>query len=169
MFLEKGLTFKQVMPDDELSIAVNILRKSFGTVAAEFGLTEENCRSNPAFINEDLLKEQLKSEKTFFLLFHGDTPVGSVAIEKSPDQPGVYYIERVAVIPEIRHKGFGKELMNYATSRIISMGGKKISIAIIDENRVLKSWYAGQGFIDTGIRKFGHLPFTVCFMHKLLG
>ena len=167
--MKNDLSFRQIIPDDDIGVAVILLRESFGTVAAEFGLTEKNCPSNPAFIKKESLKEQINNNRIFYLLYQDDKPVGSVAIEKSPDQPGVYYIERVAVLPEYRHKGFGKELMKFATRRIISMGGKKISIAIIDENRILKNWYANQGFIESGIRKFEHLPFTVCFMHKLLG
>ena len=162
-------TFRQVAPGDDLSMAVTILRESFGTVAADFGITFENCPSNPAYIDSDSLKEQLKGDRSFYLFCLNNEPVGSVAIEKSPDQPGVYYIERVAVLPDYRHKGLGKELMRFATELIISRGGKKISVAIVNENEVLKKWYASQGFAETAIRKFDHLPFTVSFLQKHLG
>jgi ribosomal protein S18 acetylase RimI-like enzyme len=161
--------FKQVFPDDDLSAAVTILRESFGTVALDFGITPENCRSNPAFIDVESLCSQLNGERSFFLLYYNNIPVGSVAIEKSADQAGVFYIERVAVLPEYRHNGLGKELMHFATNRIISLGGRKVSVAIVNENEILKKWYMTQGFMETSIRKFDHLPFTVCFMYKLLG
>jgi hypothetical protein len=33
---------------------------------------------------------------------------------------------------------------------------------------VLKQWYQRQGFIVTEIKRFPHLPFTVCLMEKTL-
>jgi diamine N-acetyltransferase len=167
--LDKKLTFRQVYPDDDLTQAVTILRNSFGTVTADFGITEDNCPSNPAFINDFSLKQQLQGNRAFYLLYYNNVPAGSVAIEKSPDQPELYFIERVAVLPEYRHKGLGAELMHFATNQVLSSGGKKISVAIINENKILKSWYTTQGFVESSVRKFDHLPFTVCFMHKILG
>jgi diamine N-acetyltransferase len=58
--------------------------------------------------------------------------------------------------------------MNFATEKIKSLGGKWVSIALIDSNKVLKNWYVKQGFVETGIRDFPHLPFRVCFMKKQL-
>jgi hypothetical protein len=45
-------------------------------------------------------------------------------------------------------------------------GGRKLSIGVVDENAVLKRWYAAQGFRETGRKRFPHLPFTVSFMEK---
>lgn len=41
---------------------------------------------------------------------------------------------------------------------------KKLGIAIIEENTVLKDWYILNGFTPTGSKKFEHLPFTVGFL-----
>jgi ribosomal protein S18 acetylase RimI-like enzyme len=165
----KEIVIRQVNPDEDLDACVEILQRSFGTVAMEFGLTEKNCPTNPAFIRIDPLKKQLKGKISLYLMYFKNRPAGCIAIEKSPDQPGVYFIERVAVLPEYRHMGLGKKLMEFATDCIIQLGGQKISIAIIDENRILKTWYSKLGFEETLVRKYDHLPFTVCFMHKLLG
>jgi len=94
--------------------------------------------------------------------------VGFVAIEKSQTEAEVYYIEKVSVIPEYRHKGMGKKIMEFARKRILELGGIRASLAIIDENTRLKDWYKTMGFIVTGVKKFNHLPFTVCFMTKEL-
>ena len=45
---------------------------------------------------------------------------------------------------------------------------EEITIGIIEENTVLKNWYADHGFVHTGTKKFPHLPFTVGFMTYML-
>lgn len=50
-------------------------------------------------------------------------------------------------------------MMEFATERIAALGGKRISIGLIDSHNVLKSWYADQGYVQTAVRNFAHLPF----------
>jgi len=87
-----------------------------------------------------------------------------VAVEKADHH--LYYIEKLAVLPDCRHKGMGKMLVSHALDYIASKGGQKVSIGIIDEQTILKTWYRMLGFTETGTKKFPHLPFTVCFMEQ---
>jgi N-acetylglutamate synthase-like GNAT family acetyltransferase len=91
---------------------------------------------------------------------------GCIAIEKSIREEDTFYIEKVSVLPEYRHNGYGIDLMNFALDKIKIKGGKWVSIALIDSNTRLKDWYLNQGFIETGTKDFPHLPFRVCFMKK---
>jgi ribosomal protein S18 acetylase RimI-like enzyme len=150
--------------DDEIDASASIIRSSFMTVAKEFHITQENCASNPAFITSEKLMESKNKGIKFFGLFLGDIQIGCVAIEKAKDH--VFYMERLAVVPEHRHKGYGKELTDFVFKYADSQGGQKVSIGIINENIELKHWYAEYGFTETSIRKYDHLPFTVCFMEK---
>lgn len=97
-----------------------------------------------------------------------ELPVGFIAIERSASAPGTFYIEKVAVRPRYRHAGVGRRMMEFATERIAALGGKRISIGLIDSHNVLKSWYADQGYVQTAVRNFAHLPFEVCLMEKKL-
>lgn len=90
--------------------------------------------------------------------------VGFVAVERADDDR--WYMERLAVLPEYRHKGIGRTLMDFVFETVRQRGGKKVSIGIINENRVLKKWYIDYGFVETGTRAFSHLPFEVCFLEK---
>ena len=56
--------------------------------------------------------------------------------------------------------------MDFVFETVRQRGGKKVSIGIINVNTVLKNWYIGYGFTETGKRKFSHLPFEVCFLEK---
>jgi len=44
------------------------------------------------------------------------------------------------------------------------LSGIKINIGIIEDNTVLKNWYAANGFIRIGTKKFDHMPITVGYM-----
>jgi len=152
----------------DLDVSVKIIREAFTKVTEEFKLTVDNCPSNPAFIESDILLHQLTEYRELYLLYNNSVAQGFIAIEKSLNESGTYYIEKVAVLPEYRHKGLGKRILQFAQDRITQSGGIIASIAIIDENIRLKDWYKSLGFKETGIRKFDHLPFTVCFMKKQL-
>jgi len=77
-------------------------------------------------------------------------------------------LNNLAVLPEYRHLGIGKAMVNCAVKMVKSYGGNKISIGIIEENTKLKNWYLKLGFTHISTRKFKHLPFTVGFMEKEL-
>jgi N-acetylglutamate synthase-like GNAT family acetyltransferase len=83
-------------------------------------------------------------------------------VEQESD--GAYYMKRLAVLPECRHGGYGRELINYVIDHVRKKGIQKLSIAIVNEQAVLKNWYQEMGFKEVSIKEFEHLPFRVCFM-----
>ncbi len=141
---------------------VQVIRAAFATVAAQFGLTTENCPTNAAFITEDrLIYDKSKGNSMFALAADGEI-VGFMQLEKKDD--GRFELKNIAVVPEHRHNGCGKMLLDVAKAKVRELGGSKISIGIIEENTVLKNWYTANGFVHMGTKKFEHLPFTVGFM-----
>lgn len=151
----------------DFEVCAPVIRDSFITVADQFNLTRENAPSNPAFIETGALVSASEKGIRFFGLFDDIQLLGCIAVEKAMDS--VYYIERLAVLPEFRHRGHGSKLLNFACEHIREAGGRYISIGIINEHSVLKKWYLYHGFYETGLKQFDHLPFTVCFMEKVLG
>ena len=158
--------FKKVEKDNDLKEIGLVLNKSHLTIANEFGFTKETNPTNNAFIDPDTLRDQLNKGIELYQMTVNNNIVGCIAIEKSHKEAGTYYIEKVSVLPEHRHNGYGIKLMEYASDLIKGRGGKVIAIALIEENTRLKEWYRQQGFNETAIKKFDHLPFTVCFMNK---
>jgi len=145
-----------------LDKSVDVIRRAFGTVADEMGLTPENCPVYPAFTTIDKLKEMRGKGGVFFGLFAGGLQAGFVAVEKERDNQ--YYLKRLAVLPEYRHASFGRELVDFIIDYVKNRGISKLCIAIVNEQTVLKDWYEGMGFRETSVREFEKLPFTVCFM-----
>ncbi len=158
----------KVTADDDFRLLASLLNRSFLTVAEEFSLTKENCPTNNGFISTQELKAQLTENREFYYKEEKGVEAGFIAIERSQRNPAVFYIEKVAVLPEFRHQGTGKELMDFATNRILELQGKAISIGIINSNTGLKEWYEKQGFTVCEIKSYAHLPFEVCLMEKQL-
>ncbi|HWQ76187.1 MAG TPA: GNAT family N-acetyltransferase [Syntrophomonas sp.] len=156
---------KQIKAGD-LPACLDVIHKSFQTVADEFGLTSENCPTNGAFMPLTRLENDYKKGDQMYGLYEGDNIVGFVQLVKKEN--GVFELEKLAVLPEHRHKGYGKQLLRFSAETVSELGRTVIVIGIIEENTRLKDWYTQNGFIHTGTKAFSHLPFTVGFMEMKL-
>jgi len=152
----------EVLESPDIPVCASIVRQSFATVADEFGLTRENAATNAAFLEDDKLREDLDRGLVMIGLFDDATQVGFTELERND---GVtFFLEKLAVVPECRHRGGGKLLLDRAAEYVRQGGGKAISIGVIHENTQLVQWYETYGFTLTGTKIFPHLPFTVGFM-----
>jgi len=144
-----------------------LMRVSFLKVAEDYGLTPENCPTHPAFISAIHLQEMHNhGHRIFGYLSEGIFLKGCIAL--APAGTGCIEIEKLAVHPELRHRGIGNRLMRFMENEARKSDILKTKLALINENHRLKEWYLSQGYQETETRKFPHLPFTVCFMEKEL-
>jgi ribosomal protein S18 acetylase RimI-like enzyme len=157
---------KEISDPAGIRTSAVIIKESFQTVALEFGLTQSNCPSHPSNITFEQLQEVKKKGLNFFGLYLNEKQVGFVAVEPAKDD--ISHFEKLAVLPEYRRHGYGAELVKFSLDLALKNGGKKVAIGIIDEHTVLKKWYQGLGFSESGTQKFSHLPFTVRFLEKEL-
>ena len=84
--------------------------------------------------------------------------IGYMSLSKEGED--TFELHNLAVLPEYRHNGLGKLLLDHAKEAVRTLGGKSIKIGIIEESTLLKNWYIANGFVHTGTKKFDHLPFT---------
>ena len=145
-----------------LSRYAGVIRAGFATVARDFGLTKDNCPRHTSFITDERLAEKIRDGYYPYGYFVGDTLFGFVSL--TDEGGGVYSMNNLSVLPEWRHFGCGKRLLDHCKDRVVEMGGNKIVIGIIEENGVLRDWYAANGFAHTGTERFEHMPFTVGHM-----
>ena len=160
------IQIKQVTTKAQMIESVKILCESFGTVAKTYHLTEMNCPTNPAYITYEKLSALQEKKVEMFGLYRQNKQIGFMAIERG--NATCFYIEKLAILPLYRNRGYGQHLMNFAFDYIHKKGGHTISIGIIDKNKRLKNWYKNQRFYETDKKSFPHLPFRVCFMEKTL-
>lgn len=93
-----------------------------------------------------------------YALYVGKKMIGYMSLSKESED--TYELHNLSVLPEYRHKGFGKLLLDHAKDVVKALGDNVIKIGIIEESAILKNWYIQNGFVHIGIKKFDHLPFT---------
>lgn len=143
---------------DELNECLSVIHQSFGTVAEEFSLTRENCPKHTSFIPLAFLETQMSWGWHMYGLYAGEKLVGYVSLSKEGE--GAFELHNLAVLPEFRHLGFGRRLLDHAKEEVRAMGGTVLKLGMIEESTVLKNWYISHGFVHMGTKKFDHLPFT---------
>lgn len=150
----------------DLQECVKVINKSFATVASKFNLSEKNCPRHPSFMKIETLQKRFTDGYQMYGLYEQEKLVGYVSL--SIDENNAAELHNLAVLPEYRHKGYGKRLLDHCEKKAKEMGCNKIKIDIIEENKILKDWYLKNGFIHLFTKKFDHLPFTVGFMEKYI-
>lgn len=152
----------KVTTENQLDTCLNIIHKSFQTVADDMNLTKENCPSHTAFMPLEKLQNQFENGNPMFLYEYNNKFIGYFSLSINDNS---VELNNLSVLPEYRHIGIGKKIINYAVDYSKNtLGVNKIKIGIVEENTILKEWYKTLGFVHTGTRKFEHLPFTVGFM-----
>lgn len=151
---------------DDLSLCLDIIRRSFATVAEEFGLTKENCPGHTAFMKPEKLREKFDAGDRMYLCDAKNGSVGFFSLKQTG--PSVWELDHLSVLPEYRLQGIGEAMLRFAFQTVKENGGEVIRIGIIEENTRLKRWYERFGFVSTGTKRFAHLPFTVGFLELRL-
>jgi len=146
----------------DAQVLIEITRKSFQDVADRFGLTPENAPRHPSNCTVGWIRKDIEDGVTYFVIQNKNHVVGCVALEKSNSE--VCYLERLAVLPNQRRRGFGKALVEHTLSEAKLLGVNYVSIGIIAEQTELKNWYKKLGFVEGESKEFPHLPFRVTFM-----
>ena len=142
----------------ELVTCLEVIHDSFKTVADELGLTVDNCPKHTSFIPLSFLETQMNWGWLMYSLYYDGKMVGYMSLSKEEDD--TFELHNLAVLPEYRHIGLGKELLDQAKSVVRAHNYNKLKVGIIEESTVLKNWYIANGFVHVGTKKFDHLPFT---------
>ena len=155
---------------NDIPECVDVIRKSFLTVADEFGFTIENAPRFTAFATtEERLFYQLEYEHRLMVAYYDDGDgrilgyYSLMFLENSECE-----LSNLCVLPEFRHKKIGETLLEDAVIRAKNSGCKKMKIGIVEENKVLRRWYEAHGFVHTHTEKYDFFPFTCGYMEREL-
>ena len=159
--MTEEVTIRKAVYKDSAVISA-IIRESYRDVADRFELTAENCPKHPSNCTDEWIEKDLARGVWYFLLEINHRSVGCAALEKV--DAALCYLERLAVLPEQRHRGYGKMLADHVIDQAERIGAKRISIGIIAADTTLKHWYGHMGFVEGETKSFAHLPFLVMFM-----
>ena len=92
--------------------------------------------------------------------------VGCVALQRA--NRDVYFMEKLAVLPEYRSRGCGSTLVNYCLRLARQRAAKRVVVGIIADQMELIEWYRWLGFRFKQYARLHHLPYTVAFMYNNL-
>ena len=153
----------------EIAECVSVIRKSFQTVADEFGFTIENAPRFTAFATtEERLFYQLEIEHRLLVAYYDDDGDGRILgyyslmfLENSECE-----LSNLCVLPEFRHKKIGEALLEDAMSRVRNKECKKMKLGIVEENKRIRAWYEKHGFTHTHTVKYDYFPFTCGDMER---
>jgi len=157
---------ENIMEIKDSKIITGILNKAFITVALQFNYTKENAPKFPAFIESNIIENGLNNGLKMYGYYLDDQIIGCVGYSFYKDN--MYFIERLATLPEYRHKGIGKILMEYVENIIKENNGKIIEIHVVDENKRLIDWYKKLNYKEIRVDEIKTLPFNSYVMNKIL-
>ena len=149
---------RQAVPEDAPLLA-SILRRSFQDVAQEFGMNPDTFRWHPSNYQDDWIRDDMSNGITFFILEVKGLPAGCVGM--TTPQDAACEMKRLGVLPERRHKGLGKTLVDHAIARATSLGLSRLNLELIAANARLRRWYEAMGFAYIGVRTIEDIPFEI--------
>ncbi len=150
----------------DIPILSALIRTSFRSVAERFALTPENCPKHPSNCTDGWIQGDIERGVTYYILEHRGVPAGCVALEKAGSD--LFYLERLAVLPEERQRGFGRTLVEHVLAEARNLDGKQVSVGVISDQAELRRWYQKMGFAEGETKEFEHLPFRVTFLTRAL-
>lgn len=153
---------------DEIPNCVEVICKSFMTVADEFGFTIENAPRFTAFATteERLIYQREQEQRQMFAYYENDKMVGYYSLFKQNE--GECELNNLSVLEEYRHKKIGGQLLEHAFSEAGKMGCLQVNIGIVEENVKLRKWYEAYGAEHIRTEKYDFFPFTCGYMKKIL-
>lgn len=147
---------------EDAVLLASIIRESFKDVADMFGLTREDCPSHPAYCQPSWMDEGFAKGIRFFVVEEAARPLGCVGMSRPAN--GECELLRLAVLPQERHKGLGRLLVEHVIEQARSLRLRRVNLALIAGHVQLRQWYEQLGFVLKTVEKPPHLPFEVASM-----
>ncbi len=153
---------------NEIPDCVQVICRSFMTVADEFEFTIENAPGFTAVATtEERLVYQLEQEQRMMFAYYSDGRiVGYYSLLKQNEEE--CELNNLCVLEEYRHKKIGEKLLEHAIATARRMGCSQMNIGIVEENVRLRKWYETYGAEHIGTEKYDFFPFTCGYMKKML-
>lgn len=156
----------RLMEEADLFECTGLIRRSFLTIAEEFGFTAEKDPEFTAFcVTEETLLRQLREEHRPIYGCETDGIIAGYYSLKTED--GEIELCNLCTAPEFRHRRIGEALIRHSFDTAGSLGFSELKICVVDANERVKKWYRSFGFESTG-KYDPRYPFPCIFMVKNL-
>ena len=147
---------------EEAAMIADAIRRSYADVAQRFGLTPGNAPTHPSNCEPSWVERGLDRGDPYVVARVDEVPVGCVSLWRRSDRP--IEMRRLAVLPEHRRRGYGRELFDAAIERARTLGADVVDVSLIADNVELADWYRRLGCVETGRARYDSVPFEVLHM-----
>ena len=152
-----GITIRKVLPEEAHEYA--LLHNSCWE-SAYTGIIPDEYLSSMA---EEWMEQRVERYRQalnspcygFYCTEYEGKMVGRLVIQKSRDEdkPEAGEIMAIYLIEEFWDKGYGKEMLNFALSKLNSMGHSEIILWVLEENIRGRKFYEKHNFVFDGAKK----------------
>lgn len=153
------------MTEGEAGVVAGLLRRGFRDVAERLNLTIERCPTFPAYIAAEKIASEAAAGTRFFILSDLGAPRGCIGYRI---EGTTFWMVRLAVAPEGRHRGFGRLLLDEMEARARALGFGRVDLAVVAENTRLCDWYHAMGYRDDRLEPATHRAYSVLYMYREL-
>ena len=151
---------------NDIDDLARLIRRSYADVARRFNLTPQNCPKHPSNCSRKWIETDRQRGVRYYLLTVEGAAVGCAGVEQASSS--TCYLERLAVLPEHRNRGYGTRLVHHALNQVRELGASTMGIGIIAADTGLKDFYKALGFKEGKTKTFPHLPFAMAFLNVLV-
>jgi len=109
----------------------------------------------------DAMRAELGSRHTFYLVAESDGRVDGYAGLLAPTGSSQADIQTIAVVPEARRKGLGRELVTALLAEATTRGAREIFLEVRADNPNAQALYESLGFEEIAIRVGYYQPDNV--------
>jgi ribosomal protein S18 acetylase RimI-like enzyme len=142
----RGSEILDALPGDELIIrdlAWATWWKAYGNMVSD----DQIRYMLETLYSEEMLRHQIASgEQHFIILCEDGRASGFAAYSARVEDPSVYKLHKLYVLPECQGKGFGRQLIQEVISRLRAQQIKTLELNVNRKNPALK-FYESLGFV----------------------
>jgi predicted N-acetyltransferase YhbS len=161
------LTLRIATDADAPNIAA-LTRRSFAKQVEALALSERESPKYVAFETEASVRERVARGTHITLAHEGAVLIGTVSWVARSGGEKLGEIARLAVLPEHRGFGYGRELMRHAESELVNAGMVVAEVSVVARFERLRSYYEALGYLLNDSHRVAGLPFDLLFMRKSL-
>lgn len=106
---------------------------------------------------ESLLRQMEQERHVYFIGYAGSEPVGYVSVQPLDDEPGLWELQKLYVLPSRQGQGYGRRLFEHALGYARGLGGKRVELHVNRHNRAYR-FYCRMGMkpLRSGDFSIGH-------------
>ena len=142
----RGIEILDATSGDELIIR-DLAWATWWTAYGDIVSVDQNRYMLETLYDGETLRHQIASgDQQFIILREDGRPSGFAAYSARAEDPSVYKLHKLYVLPECQGKGFGRQLLQEVTSRLRARQIKTLELNVNRKNPALK-FYESSGFV----------------------